>query len=90
MGFRLCDISRDTRRVKRSPPRKVLATELKNTWIVGTEEVLGAREPVYLTLHCHHQDGLGSKMGSDVGHFNVSLIIVQGKSHETGSIIHNL
>ena len=34
---------------------------------------------LYLTLHCHHQNDFGIEMGSVARHFNVLLIIVQGK-----------
>ena len=30
---------------------------------------------MYLSLHCHHQNDSCIKMGSDVSHFNVSLIV---------------
>ena len=30
---------------------------------------------IYLSLHCHHQNDFCIKMGSDEGHFNVSLIV---------------
>ena len=30
---------------------------------------------IYLSLHCHHQNDLCIKMGSDESHFNVSLIV---------------
>ena len=30
---------------------------------------------IYLSLHCHHQNDSCIKMGSDVSHFNVSLIV---------------
>ena len=30
---------------------------------------------LYLSLHCHHQNGSCIKMGSDESHFNVSLIL---------------
>ena len=38
----------------------------------------GKREIIYLSLYCHHQNDSCIKMGSDVSHFNVSLI-VRGK-----------
>ena len=38
-------------------------------------EVLGGREIIYLSLHCHHQNDLCIKMASDESHFNVSLIV---------------
>ena len=41
-------------------------------------KVGGERELVSNPLHCHHQNDFRIKMGSDVSHFNVS-IIVQGK-----------
>ena len=28
-----------------------------------------------MSLHCHHQNDSSIKMGSDEGHFNVSLIV---------------
>ena len=35
----------------------------------------GEREIIYLSLHCHHQNDLCIKVGSDESHFNVSLIV---------------
>ena len=35
----------------------------------------GEREIIYLLLYCHHQNDSCIKMGSDAGHFNVSLIV---------------
>ena len=35
----------------------------------------GGREIIYLSLHCHHQNYLCIKVGSDESHFNVSLIV---------------
>ena len=35
----------------------------------------GEREIIYLSLHCHHQNDFCIKVGSDVSHFNVSLIV---------------
>ena len=35
---------------------------------------VGGVEGLYLSLHCHHQN-VCIQMGSDVGHFNVSLIV---------------
>ena len=32
----------------------------------------GEREIIYLSLHCHHQNDFGIKMGNDESHFNVS------------------
>ena len=32
----------------------------------------GGGEIIYLSLHCHHQNDLCIKRGSDVSHFNVS------------------
>ena len=33
------------------------------------------REILYLSPHCHHQNDSCIKMGSDEGHFNVSLTV---------------
>ena len=33
---------------------------------------LGAREIIYLSLHCHHQNDFCIKVGSHESHFNVS------------------
>ena len=38
----------------------------------GGMEVVGKRETIYLSLHCHHQNDLCIKVGSDENHFNVS------------------
>ena len=35
----------------------------------------GEREIVYLSLHCHHQNDLCIKIGSDESHFNVSVVM---------------
>ena len=35
----------------------------------------GGRGRLNLMLHCHHQNDSCIKMGSDVSHFNVSLIV---------------
>ena len=35
----------------------------------------GEREIIYLSLHCHHQNDSGIKMGNGDSHFNVSLIV---------------
>ena len=55
----------------------------------GREGVGGEREIIYLSLHCHHQNYLCIKMGSDDSHFNVSVGI-DGQSHKTVSTNHNL
>ena len=34
--------------------------------------VEGGRGIIYRSLHCHHQNDLCIKMGSDESHFNVS------------------
>ena len=34
----------------------------------------GEREIIYLSLHCHQQNDLCIKMGSDERHFNVSYL----------------
>ena len=47
---------------------------------------VGEREIIYLSLHCHHQNGSCIKMGSDKSHFNVSLIVsdkVTGRCPQT-------
>ena len=47
---------------------------------------------IYLSLHCHHQNGSCITMGSDESHFNVS-VGSDGQSHKTVSTIgtnHNL
>ena len=49
---------------------------------------VGERENIYLPLHCHHQNDLCIKMGSDESHFNVSVIVRD--SHKTVSIDQNL
>ena len=49
----------------------------------------GEREIIYLSLHCHHQNDSGTKMGSDESHFNVSEGS-DGQSHKTVSTNHNL
>ena len=48
----------------------------------------GEREIIYLSLHCHHQDDSGIKMGSAESHFNVS-VESDGQSHSTMSTNHN-
>ena len=47
------------------------------------------REIIYLSLHCHHQNNSYIKMGSDEGHFNVS-VGSDGRTHKTVSTNHNL
>ena len=49
----------------------------------------GRREIIYLSLHCHHQNGSCIKMGSDESHFNVS-VGSDGQSHRTVSTNHSL
>ena len=44
---------------------------------------------LYLSLHCHHQNDLCIKTGSDESHFNVSERS-GGQSHKTVSTNHNL
>ena len=44
---------------------------------------------IYLSLHCHHQNGSCIKMGSDESHFNVS-VGSDGQSHKTVSTNHSL
>ena len=47
-------------------------------------EVVGWGEIIYLSLHCHHQNDLCIKVGSDESHFNVS-VGSEGQSHKTVS-----
>ena len=49
----------------------------------------GEREIIYLSLHCHHQNDICTKMGSDESPFNVSEGS-DGQSHMTVSTDHNL
>ena len=35
----------------------------------------GKRDIIYLLVHCHNQNDSCIRMGSDVSHFNVSLIV---------------
>ena len=49
----------------------------------------GEREIIYLSLHCHHQNDLCIKMGSDESHSNVS-VGSDGQSRKTVSTNHNL
>ena len=44
---------------------------------------------IYLSLHCHHQNDSCNKMGSDEGHFNVSLIVRDKVTIKTVSTDHN-
>ena len=39
---------------------------------VGGGGVSGGWRIIYLSLHCHHQNDLCIKVGSDESHFNVS------------------
>ena len=45
---------------------------------------VGEREIIYLSLHCHNQNDLCIKMGSDESHFNFS-VESDGQSHKTVS-----
>ena len=49
----------------------------------------GAREIMYLSPHCHHQNDSCIKMGSGESHFNVS-VESDGQSRKTVSTNHNL
>ena len=44
---------------------------------------------MYLSLHCHHQNGYCIKMGSEESHFNV-LVGSDEQSHRTVSTNHSL
>ena len=52
-------------------------------------EVWEEGEYIYLSLHCHHQNGSCIKMGSDESHLNVS-VGSDGQSHKTASTNHSL
>ena len=52
-------------------------------------EVRGGREIIYISLHCHHQNGFCIKVGSDESHFNVS-VRSDGQGHKTVSTNLNL
>ena len=39
---------------------------------LGTGRMGEVGEIIYLSLHCHHQNDLCIKVGSDESHFNVS------------------
>ena len=56
----------------------------KGVWKWG-----GGREIIYLSVHCHHQNDSCIKMGSDEGHFNVS-VGSDGLSHKAASTNDNL
>ena len=45
-------------------------------WVGGRVGGGGGGEIIYLSLHCHHQNDLCIKMGSDESHFNDSLIVM--------------
>ena len=47
------------------------------------------REIMYLSVHFHHQNDFGIKMGSDESHFNISEGS-DGQRHKTVSTNHNL
>ena len=51
--------------------------------------MVGKREIIYLSLHCHHQNDSCIKMGSDESHFNGS-VRSDGQCHKTVSSNHNL
>ena len=64
-------------------PRKQTLSKDFVLWSVNTETqgtgrrgygggVGGWEEVIYLSLHCHHQNDLCIKVGSDESHFNVS------------------
>ena len=44
---------------------------------------VGVEESIYLSLHCHHQNDLCIKMGTDESHFNVSGGSDGQKSHDS-------
>ena len=48
------------------------------------------REIIYLSLHCHHQNDVCTKVGNDKGHFYVSLIVRGKVTDKTVTTDHNL
>ena len=54
-----------------------------HTYRYTGEKGSGGRVTLYLSLHCHHQNGSCIKVGSDESHFKVSLIVRD--SHKTAS-----
>ena len=65
-----------------TPTRSVGLVKLVQHWVVSEEVLAGTKIPgggergrLYITLHCHHQNDSRIKMGSDVSHFHVSLIV---------------
>ena len=71
----------------------VLNVHRNRTAFLGTGRMglwrWGEREPIYLSLHCHHQNDFCIKMGSDESHFNVT-VESDGQSHKTVPTNHNL
>ena len=55
----------------------VLNVHRNHDWEKGGEGVWrwGKWEIIYLSLHWHHQNDACIKMGSDVSHYNVALIV---------------
>ena len=47
------------------------------------KEVVGERDIVYLSLHCHHQSDFCIKMSSNESHFNISLILRDKVTNKT-------
>ena len=47
----------------------------------------GEKESIYLSLHCHHQDDLCIKVGSDESF--LMFHNCEGQSHKTASTDHN-
>ena len=60
----------------------------RNIRLIRDGERWEEREIIYLSLHCHHQNDVCIKMGSDESHFNVS-VGSDGQSHKTVSTDHN-
>ena len=49
--------------------------QIRRSGVGGEEGGGGKREIIHLSLHCHHQNDSGIKIGSDESRFNVSLIV---------------
>ena len=47
-------------------------TSIETIRLIRDGEKVEGEEIIYLSLHCHHQNDLCIKVGSDESHFNVS------------------
>ena len=50
----------------------------------------GKKEIIYISLHCHHQNDFGIKMGSGGSHFVVVVLLMVRDKVTTLSTNHNL